>query len=439
MAQDILITPSSGEPQILFRGSGTTDTAVELNVMSSYQSATGSGTALLFEGEEGLLFGITDNLSSGTIFSVADITGLPSIEVNSDGQVKLCEYGSGILVYNDIIGDDSLIHISGVNIGASGLRFSDGTTQSTAGAGLSDIVNDITPQLGGDLDAQTYKIAFTNGNVAIGDTDTDINTSYFGNIMVGSRAGSTLLGNYNIGIGYQSLMDAAGNNDTFNIGIGQNTLQGVDGNYNIGIGYQAAYSAGGFYGGAQRRAQKNICIGYQAGYEVLGDKNIEISPYNAGSSPLGATNASDRLNIGHTIFADMANRRVNIGVIGTTSSWTIQSDAALYVRSEATTDISVLVKARTSQSASLQEWQDNVGGKLLAVGPDGGLELPSNTPSTTTNKLYNDGTTLKYDGAVVPQSDPVANASGVHNMMIIHQADYTALGTKDPNTIYFIV
>jgi hypothetical protein len=439
MAQDILITPSSGEPQILFRGSGTTDTAVELNVMSSYQSATGSGTALLFEGEEGLLFGITDNLSSGTIFSVADITGLPSIEVNSDGQVKLCEYGSGILVYNDIIGDDSLIHISGVNVGASGLRFSDGTTQSTAGAGLSDIVNDTTPQLGGDLDAQTYKITFTDGNVAIGDTDTDINTSYLGNIIVGSRAGSTLLGNYNIGIGYQSLMDAAGNNDTFNIGIGQNTLQGVDGNYNIGIGYQAAYSAGGFYGGAQRRAQKNICIGYQAGYEVLGDNNIEISPYNAGSSPLGATNASDRLNIGHTIFADMANRRVNIGVIGTTSSWTVQSDAALYVRSEATTDISVLVKARTSQSASLQEWQDNVGGKLLAVGPDGGLELPSNTPSTTTNKLYNDGTTLKYDGAVVPQSDPVAGASGVHNMMIISEATYTALGTKDPNTIYFIV
>ena len=64
MAQDILITPGSGEPQILFRGSGTTDTAVEINVMSSYQSATGSGTALLFEGEEGLLFGVTDNLSA---------------------------------------------------------------------------------------------------------------------------------------------------------------------------------------------------------------------------------------------------------------------------------------------------------------------------------------------------------------------------------------
>ena len=102
MAQDILITPGSGEPQILFRGSGTTDTAVEINVMSSYQSATGSGTALLFEGEEGLLFGITDNLSSGTIFSVADITGLPTIEVDASGDVKLAEYGNSVTIYRGL-------------------------------------------------------------------------------------------------------------------------------------------------------------------------------------------------------------------------------------------------------------------------------------------------------------------------------------------------
>ena len=102
MAQDILITPGSGEPQILFRGSGTTDTPIELNIMSSYQSATGSGTALLFEGQEGLLFSITDNLSSGTIFSVSDITGLPSLEVDASGDVKLAEYGNSVIVYRGL-------------------------------------------------------------------------------------------------------------------------------------------------------------------------------------------------------------------------------------------------------------------------------------------------------------------------------------------------
>ena len=68
MTQDILITPVSGEPQILFRGSGTNDTAIELNVLSSYQSASSSGSALEFRGAEGQLFTITDNLSCGTIY-----------------------------------------------------------------------------------------------------------------------------------------------------------------------------------------------------------------------------------------------------------------------------------------------------------------------------------------------------------------------------------
>ena len=138
MAQDILITPGSGEPQILFRGSGTYDSAIELNVLSSYQSAgAGSGSALIFEGTQGQLFGITDNLSSGTIFSVSDITGLPSIEVNSDGQVKICEYGSGTLLFNDLTGNDSLINISGVALGISGIRFFDDTTLTTAPGDVS--------------------------------------------------------------------------------------------------------------------------------------------------------------------------------------------------------------------------------------------------------------------------------------------------------------
>ena len=55
MAQDILITPGSGEPQILFRGSGTNDTPIELNVLSSYQSASSSGSALLFGGNRGAI------------------------------------------------------------------------------------------------------------------------------------------------------------------------------------------------------------------------------------------------------------------------------------------------------------------------------------------------------------------------------------------------
>ena len=148
MSQDILITPGSGEPQILFRGSGTTDTAIELNVLSSYQSATGSGTAILFEGTEGQLFGITDNLSSGTIFSVGDIAGLPLIEADASGDVQLIEYGryvgvgTGTPAYQfDVFGtgrfSDYLIvngNITGAATGIfdGGVTYPDGLTQKNA-------------------------------------------------------------------------------------------------------------------------------------------------------------------------------------------------------------------------------------------------------------------------------------------------------------------
>jgi hypothetical protein len=145
MAQDILITPGSGEPQILFRGSGTTDTAIELNVLSSFQSATGSGTALTFEGTQGQLFGITDNLSSGTIFSVSDITGLPTIEVDASGDVKLAEFGRDIIAYKPITLESGVPSVTtdklyndgyGLYFNGSAVGGGGGTTY-TAGSGIT--------------------------------------------------------------------------------------------------------------------------------------------------------------------------------------------------------------------------------------------------------------------------------------------------------------
>ena len=98
MARDIIITPKNQEPQIQFTGSGDVS-SINLNVGSGISPVSGireagSGiTTLSFEGTQGQLFSITDNLSSGTIFSVADITGLPLLEVDASGAVKIAEYG----------------------------------------------------------------------------------------------------------------------------------------------------------------------------------------------------------------------------------------------------------------------------------------------------------------------------------------------------------
>jgi hypothetical protein len=172
MTQDILITPGSGEPQILFRGSGTNDTPIELNVLSSYQSATGSGTALVFEGQEGQLFAVTDNLSSGTIFSVGDITGLSMLSVDASGDVKLGEFANSVIVYPGLTLDDNVpsttsnvLYNDGGDLMWNGVTvIQSGAAQAVDGSGTASYVARFT-----DTNTLGTGIIYDNGtNVGIG-------------------------------------------------------------------------------------------------------------------------------------------------------------------------------------------------------------------------------------------------------------------------------
>lgn len=92
MAGKILITPNAGsttvDPTIAFQGAGVS-TDITLRVPS-----TGG---LSFEGNVGQLFSITDSMT-GTIYSVNDISGIPSIEVLDTGVVKLAQYSGDVLI-----------------------------------------------------------------------------------------------------------------------------------------------------------------------------------------------------------------------------------------------------------------------------------------------------------------------------------------------------
>lgn len=82
--KNIVITPNIGqtaEPKLVFTGSG--NTPITMRVLDS--------NALSFEGSVGQLFSITNSLT-GTLFSVNDISGIPSIEVLDTGLVKLNQY-----------------------------------------------------------------------------------------------------------------------------------------------------------------------------------------------------------------------------------------------------------------------------------------------------------------------------------------------------------
>jgi hypothetical protein len=87
--KNILITPNTGSttgnPTIRFTGAN--NTPITLRTLDD-------GT-VSFEGTAGQLFSISDGLA-GTIFSVNDISGIPSIEVIDTGEVRLAQYSGNV-------------------------------------------------------------------------------------------------------------------------------------------------------------------------------------------------------------------------------------------------------------------------------------------------------------------------------------------------------
>lgn len=95
--KNILITPNRGsstdDPKIEFVGADSSNGG---QTITAVVYPTSNGT-LSFEGSSGQLFSITNDLT-GTIFSVNDISGIPSIEVDDDGTVRLAEFDGNVLI-----------------------------------------------------------------------------------------------------------------------------------------------------------------------------------------------------------------------------------------------------------------------------------------------------------------------------------------------------
>jgi putative lipoic acid-binding regulatory protein len=93
--KNILITPNKGsttaDPNIVFTGGD--NNPITLTVLDD-------GT-LSFSGSAGQLFSVSDSLT-GTIFSVNDISGIPSIEVDDTGEIRLAEFSGNVLIGTDV-------------------------------------------------------------------------------------------------------------------------------------------------------------------------------------------------------------------------------------------------------------------------------------------------------------------------------------------------
>jgi hypothetical protein len=87
--KDILITPNKGTtslPELSFIGQ--VNSPIKLRVLDN--------NTLSFEGSAGQLFSINNNLTTGTIFAVSDVSGVPSLSVDASGYLNAVPF-NGVL------------------------------------------------------------------------------------------------------------------------------------------------------------------------------------------------------------------------------------------------------------------------------------------------------------------------------------------------------
>ena len=98
-------------------GIGTTNPLQSLHVLGNLLVAAGASTGqhitqkayevnsgtLSWEGSAGQLFSITNNLTSGSIFSVNDVSGIPSIDVDANGTIELAPFSGSVAIGTTVL------------------------------------------------------------------------------------------------------------------------------------------------------------------------------------------------------------------------------------------------------------------------------------------------------------------------------------------------
>jgi len=91
--KNIRITTSKNKttlPNIVFTGSASGTSVLTLEVRDD--------NSIAFTGSEGDVFSLDNNLSTGTIWSVSDISGTPFLRASSGGTIGIAEFGTNVLV-----------------------------------------------------------------------------------------------------------------------------------------------------------------------------------------------------------------------------------------------------------------------------------------------------------------------------------------------------
>jgi hypothetical protein len=224
--RDIRIVPDRGAstaPAMYFTGADSLSSAtIVLRVFNSSTDAT-----LSFEGDVGQLFSITDS-TFGPVFSVNDISGIPSIEVLDSGLIKLAEW-------------NGKVQVGGANNNENAISTTTGELQVIGGVGVSRDV-----YVGGGMTV----VGTLNAAVITGSISNSANVG-----VTNDNASSTA----------QYLTFVSGTSGNLPIKVDASALTFIPSTNNLGIGTTTPYSRLSLVSSANTEGISLFTSAYEAG------------------------------------------------------------------------------------------------------------------------------------------------------------------------------
>lgn len=223
--KNIVITPnvgsSSADPKIVFSGADASTTAQSITLQIY---PTNSGT-LSFEGSAGQLFSIS-NTMTGTIYSVNDVSGIPSIEVLDTGIVKIAQYAGNVLLGSATDTGEAKLQVTGGGYFTGNI----GNSKNNKGVylGLSS-GNDPMIQLQGNGSTNPH-IDFSNDT-----NDYDMRIVLTGDDTLNITGGALTVESNTVlhASNYTSYAATSGHNHTYNVNDAWLRDNGDDGQFKI--------------------------------------------------------------------------------------------------------------------------------------------------------------------------------------------------------------